>query len=129
MDGSPAVIGVGVDIVAVARIAALLDHHGRRFVERCYLPAESDFCDARGPGRAAAYAARWAAKESFMKALGRGTAGLRARDIEVVRRHDGSPALRLHRTAAAALAAAGGSRALVSLSHEREFAVAVVIVG
>jgi holo-[acyl-carrier protein] synthase len=121
-------VGVGVDIVAVARIAGLVERHGERFVNRCYRPDEVAAADRRGPGRAAALAARWAAKEAFLKALGRPTAAVRARDIEVVREPSGRPRLRLHRTAAAALAAAGGRRTHVSLSHERDHAVAVVVV-
>jgi holo-[acyl-carrier protein] synthase len=122
------VIGVGVDIVAVERIADLLRRHGDRFVGRCFRTDEAAHCDGRGPGRAAAYAGRWAAKEAFLKALGRPTAGIPARDIELVRRSSGQPLLRLHGPAAAALAAAGGSRAHVSLSHERDHAVAVVVI-
>jgi holo-[acyl-carrier protein] synthase len=121
-------IGVGVDIIAVARIAKLLQRHDRRFVDRCFLPAEAELCDARGGARAAAYAARWAAKEAFMKALGRPTIGLRARDIEVVRTSSGCPRLRLHASAAAAFTAVGGRDLQVSLSHERDFAIAIVIV-
>ncbi|MFO7653127.1 MAG: holo-ACP synthase [Candidatus Krumholzibacteriia bacterium] len=121
-------VGIGVDIVAVERVAALLARHGDRFEQRCFRPAECTLARGRPTGRAAALAARWAAKEAFLKALGRPTAGVHPRDIEVVRDEAGRPSLRLHATAAAALAAAGGTRAHVSLSHERTHAVAVVLV-
>jgi len=122
------VIGVGVDIVAVARIAALLDRHGTRFVNRCFRAEEAAFCATRGPQSAGAFAARWAAKEAFLKALGRPTTGIHAPDIEVIKGAAGQPGLRLHATAAAALVAVGGRRVHLSLSHEREQAVAVVVV-
>lgn len=120
--------GLGTDIVAVARIAALVERHGDRFLERCFRPGELAVVRERMPAAAhAALAARWAAKEAFIKALaGRGT-GVVYRDIEVVRQPDGAPQLRLHGTAAAALAACGGGGVLVSLSHERDYAVATVV--
>jgi holo-[acyl-carrier protein] synthase len=121
-------IGIGVDLVSVDRIAGLLERHGDRFVERCFRPDEAALADGRGPTRAATYAARWAAKEAFLKALGRPTAGVHARDIEVARSASGQPFLRLHATAAAALAAVAGRETHVSLSHERDHAVAVVLV-
>ena len=121
-------IGVGTDIVAVGRIARLLERHNQRFIQRVFRPDEIALADRRGPRRAATLAARWAAKEAFMKALGRPTAGIAARDIEVLRDGVGRPSLLLHGTAEAALAAAGGHGTRLSLSHEASFAIAVVIV-
>jgi holo-[acyl-carrier protein] synthase len=120
--------GIGTDIVAVARIASLVERHGDRFLARCFRPGELAVLRERVPAAAhAALAARWAAKEAFVKALaGRGT-GVVYRDIEVVRRPDGAPELRLHGSAAAALAAAGAGGTLVSLSHERDYAAATVV--
>ncbi len=120
--------GLGTDIVAVARIAALVERHGDRFLARCFQPGERELLRERVPAAAhAALAARWAAKEAFVKALaGRGL-GVVYRDIEVVRGPGGAPGLRLHGSAAAALAAAGASGTLVSLSHERDYAVATVV--
>ena len=121
-------IGVGTDIVAVARIARLLERYDQRFTQRVFRPDEMALADRRGPRRAATLAARWAAKEAFLKALGRPTAGIAARDIEVLRDSVGRPSLLLHGTAEAALAAVGGHETHLSLSHEETFAIAVVIV-
>ncbi len=74
------------------------------------------------------YAGRWAAKEAFLKALGLSTDGIAFRDVEVVRDATGRPDLRLHASARAALAAAGGQRCHLSISHEDAYAVAVVII-
>ena len=121
-------IGVGTDIVAVARIADLLARHGERFSGRCFRPGEIALARARGPREAATLAARWAAKEAFLKSLGLPTAGIAFRDIEVVRDATGRPTLHLHARAAEALAAAGARRTHLSLSHEDAYAVAVVVI-
>jgi len=121
-------IGVGTDIVAVARIADLLARHGERFSGRCFRPGEIALAQARGPREAATMAARWAAKEAFLKSLGLPTEGIAFRDIEVVRDTTGRPTLHLHATAAAALAAAGARRTHLSLSHEDAYAMAVVVI-
>lgn len=122
-------LGIGTDIVAVARIDALRRRHGERFLARCFRPEELAVAAARpGTAGAAALAARWAAKEAFRKALALPLLAFGWRDVEVVREADGRPRLRLHGRAAEALAAAGGTRVLVSLSHERDYAVAVVAI-
>lgn len=121
-------IGIGTDIVAVDRIARLLERYDERFTQRVFRPDELALAARRGPRRAAALAARWAAKEAFLKALGRPTAGIAARDIEVVRDDVGRPSLQLHGSAAAALASVGASGTRISLSHEDRFAIAIVVV-
>ncbi len=121
------VVGLGTDIVQVARIADLVARHGSRFLDRVYRPGEQAVLSRTGPAAAAALAARWAAKEAFVKALGPHATGVPYRDVEVTRGADGVPRLRLHGAAATALARAGAARALVSLSHERDHAVATVI--
>lgn len=122
------IVGLGTDVVEVARIADLVARHGARFLDRCFHPAEQDLARRRGPAGAAALAARWAAREAFLKALGGDVAGIPYRDVEVVRGADGAPTLRLHGRAAAALAARGGRRVHVALSHERAYAVATVVI-
>jgi len=122
------ILGLGTDIVEVARIADLAARHGDRFLDRCFRPAERALAAARGPAGAAALAARWAAREAFLKALGGQVSGIPYRDIEVVRAAAGAPSLRLHGRAAEALAARGGRRVHLALSHERAFAVATVVI-
>ena len=79
------IIGVGVDIVAVDRIAALLQDHRSRFLARCFRPAERELFAARGDRGPAALAARWAAREAFLKALGTEIRHVPYRDVEAVR--------------------------------------------
>ncbi len=119
MSGSPAPPGLGIDLIEIERVEAALARRPR-LAERLFRPAELDAAAARArPGRH--LAARFAAKEAAIKALG---GGCGPRDVEVV----GSPvpALRLHGRARAAAAAAGVELA-VSMTHSRESAAAVVI--
>jgi holo-[acyl-carrier protein] synthase len=121
------VLGLGTDIVRIARIADLVDRYGSRFLDRVFRPAEQAVLERSAPAAHAALAARWAAKEAFVKALGTGATGVPYRDVEVVRGAAGEPSLRLHGAAARAMADLGATRALVSLSHEHDHATATVI--
>ncbi len=116
------VLGIGTDIVSVARIAQMLDHHGDRFLARCFRSGETV---SSGP---ASVAGRWAAKEAFLKALGTDVRGIPYRSIEVVKSAHGPVKLGLHGRARDALAAAGGKKVHLTISHEREFASATVII-
>jgi holo-[acyl-carrier protein] synthase len=64
-----AIIGVGIDIAQISRIAGAVDRHGARFVRRVYTPLEADFCGGGGAASGSRFAGRWAAKEAFYKAL------------------------------------------------------------
>jgi len=95
------ILGVGLDVVETERVARAVAAHGRRFEERVYTAAELAKCSQRAD-RVQALAARFAAKEAFLKALGTGSArGLTFRQVEVVRGEGGHPALRLAGAAAA----------------------------
>src|SRR5438094_1683369 len=87
------IVGLGVDVCDVARIRRALEGRaGGRFQARVFTAAEQAYCEARRRGRFASYAARFAAKEAAMKALGTGWAqGVCWRDVEVVRSRVGSP--------------------------------------
>src|SRR5580704_12845513 len=79
------IVGTGIDIAEVARIRRSVERFGDRFVQRVYTPGEISYCDSKA-NRAERYAARFAAKEAAMKALGTGwNHGVRWRDCEVVR--------------------------------------------
>jgi len=121
------IVGVGLDVVETERIARALALHGRRFEERVYTAAELAECAERAD-RAQALAGRFAAKEAFLKALGTGSAhGVSFREVEVVREHGGTPALRVTGSAAAEVRRKGVRQLHVSLSHQPGLAAAVVI--
>jgi holo-[acyl-carrier protein] synthase len=116
-------ISVGVDVIEISRVAATLGRFGDRFLERIYTPGEIAYCRGRAPQ----LAARFAAKEAVMKALGTGTRGVGWRDVEVTRKRSGEPQIELHGRAARRADRLGIDRIAVSLSHSREYAVASVV--
>ncbi len=119
--------GIGVDIVKVDRIEQAVERWGYRFLKRIFTTAEIERCQQRARP-AQCLALRFAAKEAFAKALGLGMRkGLRWRDIEVVHDHLGKPDLLLHNQAQRLLEAVEASRTWLSLSDERESALAVVV--
>ncbi len=126
-----AIVGTGVDLAEVARVQAALEESrtGVRFKARVFTDGEQRYCEARGAGRYQSYAARFAAKEATMKALGHGWGRhVGWLDVEVVRATDGRPTIVLHGKAAETAAAAGIARIHLALSHTRETAVAQVVV-
>lgn len=122
------IVGLGMDLVDIARVAAMLDRHPARARRRLFTPGEIAHCDRRAePARH--FAARFAAKEAAYKALA-GTAEARLiswQDIEVVSASDGRPLLRFHGRAAARARELGVTQALVSLTHADAMAGAVVV--
>lgn len=119
--------GIGVDIVKVDRIEKAVERWGHRFLKRIFTAAEIERCQKRARP-AQCLALRFAAKEAFAKALGLGMRkGLRWRDIEVVHDKFGKPDLLLHNQAQRLLEAVEASRTWLSLSDERESALAVVV--
>ncbi len=119
------IIGVGVDIVEVSRIAAAVSHPrtGERFRQRVFTPGEDAYCNRRRHS-AESFAARFAAKEAVMKALG---GGFSWQEIEVMRHRDAAPSIVLHRRAAARAQELGVRRWHLSLSHTAAQAIAYVI--
>jgi holo-[acyl-carrier protein] synthase len=115
------VIGLGVDIVDVARIQGLLERDNG-FAARVFSPEEIEHCDS-SPRPAECYAARWAAREACAKALG-GIPEGRWRDIRVVKRDGGAVDVELDGAARDRAAEIGAERLLLSFAHERDQAVA-----
>ena len=121
------IVGIGQDLVHVPRLARLLQRWDQRFLDRVFSPAEQAYCH-RFHDPAPSYAARFAAKEAFYKALAGGRSlPLWFRDAEVV--HDVNTALRLQMSdRARAIAEEAGVRTIhVSLTHDGEYASAVVL--
>ena len=112
---------LGLDIIRVERIREALERFGPRFVDRVLTPAEARYVR----GRAETFAGRWAAKEAVSKVLGLGVRGVGWRDIEIERLPTGQPAVRLHGRAAARADQLGLDRVAVSITHEREYALAI----
>jgi holo-[acyl-carrier protein] synthase len=121
------IVGTGIDIAEVPRIAEAISRFGARFIQRVYTEREIKYCDSKA-NRVERYAARFAAKEAAMKALGTGwNHGVRWRDIEVRRQPAGRPTIVFHGKAAEFAAKLGAVHVALSLSHTELQAIAQVI--
>ena len=121
------IVGTGVDLAEVPRIRASIERFGARFIERIYTPAEIAYVE-RKANRWERYAARFAAKEAGMKAIGTGwKRGVRWQDFEVANLPSGKPTLRLHGVAARVADKLGVRNVSLSLTHTAEVGMAHVI--
>lgn len=121
------IIGLGVDIAEVPRIAEAMERRGQRFLDRVFTPNEVAYCE-RFINKFERYAGRFAAKEAAMKALGTGwRRGVRWVDFEVVREPSGRPTIALAGEAAKIAAQLGVKRISLSITHTETQALAQVI--
>lgn len=121
------IVGHGIDIVKVSRIAGMLHEHGERFLDRCFTWDERAY-SLRGKRAAEHLAARFAAKEAVLKALGTGWRhGIAWTDVEVVLDASGKPGVRLFNVAAETARELGIVLWSLSLSHTDDLAVASAI--
>src|ERR1017187_4718483 len=112
------IVGTGIDIAEVPRIAESIQRFGSRFLRRVFTEDEIRYCDSKA-NRAERYAARFAAKEAAMKALGTGwSQGVRWRDLEVKRQPGGRPTLAFHGKAAEFAATLGAKHVALSLDRK-----------
>jgi holo-[acyl-carrier protein] synthase len=119
--------GIGVDTIELHRIGRVLDTYGGRFLERIYAPEERDYA-LRYADPVPRLAARFAAKEACMKALGTGwNHGVRWRDIVVVNAPTGKPEMELRGRAREFADRQGVERISLSITHNRETAMVIVI--
>ena len=122
------IIGLGTDIVELARLESSLERSGEAFLEHTYSPAELAILPPAGQRRIAFLGGRWAAKEALAKALGTGIGAQCAlREIAVRNNPNGAPYLTLEGNAQQTAEAMGVHRILVSISHEKCYATATVI--
>lgn len=121
------IIGSGIDLAEVPRIQASIERYGERFLNRIYTPLERAYVDAKA-NRYERYAARFAAKEAGMKALGTGwRRGITWHDFEVANLPSGRPTLRLHGAAERIAGELGVTGISLSLTHTTENGMAFVI--
>lgn len=121
------IVGHGIDIAEVARIAAMRQDHGEKFLERCFTPAERAYAEG-GRRQDEHLAGRFAAKEAVLKALGTGWRdGIAWTDVEVVLLPTGQPVVRLHGKAAAIAQSMAVETWSLSISHTEAYAAASAI--
>jgi len=121
------ILGNGIDLAEVDRIREAIERHGERFSGRIYTPAEIAYVESKA-NKFERYAARFAAKEAGMKAIGTGWRhGVRWQDFEVANLPSGRPTLRLHGVAGEVAKRMGVKNISLSLTHTREYGMAFVI--
>lgn len=121
------IIGIGVDIVKVARIELALKRYDKRFLTRVFAAIEQTYCEEKR-NRTQHYAARFAAKEAFLKAVGLGLRqGITWQDIIVRNDEKGDPFIDLRGKALKVIEELGANRWHLSISHSQGLAIAVVI--
>lgn len=121
------ILGVGIDIIEVARIAASLEKFGHRFGERILSREESTYCLSH-MNPAPFVAARFAAKEAVSKAFGTGIGRhLGWQDMEIAHRESGEPYVILHGKGKTLFESRNAKNLLVSISHTNEYAAVVAI--
>ncbi|ADQ15296.1 holo-ACP synthase [Halanaerobium hydrogeniformans] len=120
------IIGTGIDIVKNQRIEKLINKYGDRFLNKIYLAAEIEYC-GKHSDYAASYAARFAAKEAFLKALGTGLRNNSWQDIEIINNDLGKPEVNLYNKTAEQAENLNVKSIFLSISHEKEFSIAQII--
>jgi holo-[acyl-carrier protein] synthase len=116
--------GIGIDLVRISRMREVIARWEARFVERVFTDREIDYCRARRDP-VPHFAARFAAKEAGLKALGTGLRlGVRWQELEVLRERGQAPTLVLHGRSRDISRARGGTRMLLALTHEGDYAMA-----
>jgi len=124
------IVGIGTDLVEVERIKKELVSHGEKFIDMLYTEKERTYCTRTEnlAIQAQCFAARFAAKEAFLKALGSGLrGGLKWKDVEVINNELGKPEIRIRDTAKKICENAGINGIFLSLSHTKDSAIAVVV--
>lgn len=119
------IVGIGCDIIEIARIARAIERES--FVQRVFAAEEINYCKSRGKQAAASFAARFAAKEAVLKALGTGLRGGELTEIVITNDTLGKPCVELHGYHAQLAEKLGVAGINISLSHGRESAIAYVV--
>lgn len=123
------IVGTGVDLAEVPRIRKAIERFGRHFIDRIYTPREIEYVERRAAGRFERFAARFAAKEAGMKAIGTGWRhGVRWVDFEVANLPSGKPTLLFHGVAARFAERLGVKNVSLSITHTAETGMAIVII-
>jgi holo-[acyl-carrier protein] synthase len=120
------ILGTGVDLCEVPRIKASFERFGRRFLERIFTEREIAYCESKA-NKFERFAARFAAKEAGMKALGTGWRGVAWKEFEVGNLPSGRPTLRLHGNAEKIARQMGVANVALSITHTEEQSLAIVI--
>lgn len=125
--GSNSALKAGVDICSIARVRNVYQKFGEKFLRRILTDKEADYVKSSNHHLITRLAARFAAKEAMLKVLGTGIVGVGWREIEVSKAPSGEPSILLHGRAKIRAERLGLSRISISMSHEKEYAVAFIV--
>ena len=118
------IVGIGTDMIEISRVKKSVERE--HFKNRVYTKTEQNYCESRGKNSAASYAARFAAKEAFFKAIGTGII-FSLTEVEIINNEVGQPEIFLRGATAQFAEEKGVKKIFVSLSHSLEYATAVVV--
>lgn len=119
----------GVDLLEIDRIKKILDSRGESFKNRVFTEDEIKYCESRKSSKYESYAARFCAKEAFVKAIGSGIRdGIEWQDIEVYNDYAGKPYLKLHRVAKEKAEEIGVKSISISLAHCKNYAISQIVI-
>jgi len=122
------IYGIGIDLVENERMERIIRKWGDKFLSRVFSEGEIDYCGRRASQSSIHYGARFAVKESFMKAIGTGLGGgVKLQEIEVVNEASGRPEIRLSGGAQEYVVKAGIAKMHLSITHTKSYASAVVL--
>lgn len=122
------IIGIGTDIVSIPRIEKAVERFGERFINKVFTDKEAIVCKVK-KDQASHLAARFAAKEAVLKALGTGISnGIGFKDVEVFREHGKRPEIILHGKGKETAGTLGVKNIHLSISHDAGLAVAFVVI-
>jgi len=119
------IIGIGVDIVEIKRMERWTEN--KNLLERFFHNDEISLASSRRNNEAQTFASRFAAKEAFGKALGTGLSNIALKDIAVINSENGKPQIKLYGTAQNEFNKSGATKVHISISHEKENAIAMII--
>ncbi|MFW5749745.1 MAG: holo-ACP synthase [Halanaerobium sp.] len=120
------IVGTGIDIIKNSRIKRLKEKYEERFLKKIYTEAEIEYCQQK-KNSAPSFAARFAAKEAVLKALGTGMRNNSWQDIEILNNNLGKPEVKLVGSTADRAEELGVSSIFISISHERDYSIAQII--
>ena len=119
------IVGIGTDITEIARIEKAVEKYGSRFSDRIFTKHEQEYCESYKKGKFEHYAARFAAKEAFSKAIGTGiTDGFKFNEIGITNETSGKPVIQLY---GGLLERWGDCKIHISLSHTSTLAIAMIV--
>ncbi|MCL2184446.1 MAG: holo-ACP synthase [Treponema sp.] len=119
------IVGIGIDIVEIKRMEYWTENS--KLIERFFHSEEISLASSKKNNAAQTFAARFAAKEAFGKALGTGLSKIALKDIAVINNENGKPQIKLYGTAQEEFINSGATKVHISLSHEKENAIAIII--